>query len=444
MDQIFTAGNNLFKTANVKMVDKPESLYSNNTDVLRPYSALTQKVLNWFVFFLAFPAIEVLGNSITFYLFIFIGLRIGIYWTNNFRGKIFLLLFLLAALISTISAPLMPRHPGIFASIKILIQYIYWVMVGLFFISQKKRIDLLQVSKWIFYGIFTATFCFYFSSVKFGGGIFEINLGQSRNTYVFNLLCTIPISFYYLVNSWGKKKTVWFIPLYILIMLFTGGRSGAVLIILQMLFVASIIYPSVQRTAKIMIPIFALLYLVSQSASTQIYLDVLADQVETINPRFANLLRGEEDGDLSSDKSWLVRKLMVDKGIEIFKEFPVRGIGPNNFDYFDSKLATYNQYDRLSGASEEFLNSRSAHNSYIQLLAEMGLPGLLLMLSMLFIPQVFFFKKFFLNNMTLQYLPLVSLFGISMHLYAISAFTGAIAWIIIGLSWSILNNKKVQ
>ena len=441
MEQTYPAGNNLFNPLSLQRNDATINKFHSTFPVTRPYSKLTQKALNWFVFFLAFPAIDLLGNSITFYLFIFISFRIGNYWSSTFKGKTFLLLFLLAAFISTISAPPMLRHPGFFASVKILIQYIYWVMVGLFFISQKKRIDLIQISKWIFYGIFAGTFCFYFSNISFGGAALEISLGQSRNTFVFNLLCTIPISFYYIINAWGKKKAAWFIPIYMMIMLFTGGRSGAVLIILQMLLVASIIYPSVQRTAKIMIPIFGILYIVSQSASTQIYLDILADQVETINPRFANLLRGEEDGDLTSDKSWLVRKLMVDKGIEIFKEFPIRGIGPNNFDYFDSKLATYNTYDRLSGASIEFLNSRSAHNSYVQLLAEMGLPGIVLMLSMLFIPLVFFFKKFFISTLTLQYLPHVSLLGISMHFYAISAFTGAIAWIIIGLSWSVLNKK---
>ena len=135
MDQVITTGNNLFDASNLNTDDKPNTIFTNNKNTTRPYSTLTQNVLNWFVFFLAFPAAEILGNSITFYLFIFIALRIGIFWTSSFKGKTFLLLFLLTALISTISALFMPRHPGIFAAIKILIQYVYWVMVGLFFIS---------------------------------------------------------------------------------------------------------------------------------------------------------------------------------------------------------------------------------------------------------------------------------------------------------------------
>lgn len=442
MEQIFPAAKNLYNSAEINAGLYSDKIPGHQFISNKPFSRITQNILNWFAFFLTFPAIDILDNSITFYLFIIICFRIGSFWKKSFKGKNLLLLFFLAALISTFSAPAMPRHPGLFASLKILIQYFYWVLVGLFFICQKKRIDFIQISKWIFYGIIAATLCFYFDNIKFGGTVVEISLGQSRNSYVFNLLCSIPISFYYLVKEKGKKKSAWFIPIYTMIMLFTGGRSGAVLIILQMLLVAAIIYPAVHRTAKMLIPFFALIYIIAQSPSTQIYLNILADHVETINPRFANLLRGEDDGDLTADKSWLVRKLMVDKGIEIFKEYPIRGIGPNNFAYYDSRLDTYYKYDRLSGASVEFLNSRSAHNSYVELLAEMGLPGIILMFLMLLIPLLFFFKKLFLGILTLQYLPLVSLLGISLHLYAISAFTGAIAWVIIGLAWSVLNNKK--
>ena len=442
MVEVYKNGNNLLSESFHTIEPLKKKVDPNYIIPTRPYSVVTQKIVNWFVFFLAFPAIELFGNSITFYLFIAMAVRIGSFWTGTFKGKILLVSFLLMAFISTLSAPHMPRHPGFFASVKILVQYAYWIFVGLFFISQKKRIDFLQVSKWIFFGVVAASLSFYFFNTKFSSSVIEIDFGASRNTYVFNLLCCIPISFYYLIHAVGKKGALWCMLLYVMIMLLTGGRSGAVLIILQMILIAAIVYPSVQRAAKFLIPVFGLLYIVSQSDSFQIYLDAVANQVESFNPRFANLLRGEEDGDLTSDKSWLVRKLMVDKGVEIFKEYPLRGIGPNNFDFYDSKLATYYTYDRLSGASVEFFNSRSAHNSYVQLLAEMGLPGFALMVLLLLIPLLFFLKKFFLSKLNLQYLPFVSLVGISMHFYAISALTGAIAWLIIGLAWGILNNSK--
>lgn len=416
---------------------------SIKTNYIKPYSTFTQNILNWFVFFLVFPAFELFGNSITFYLFIAIGVRVGAFWEGSYKGKILLVLFLLMALLSTVLAPSMVRYPGYFSAVKILIQYGYWIFVGLFFITQKKRIDFLQISRWIFYGVIAATIGFYFLSFKISSSVFDLNTGASRNSYVFNLLSAIPLSFYFIVQKWSKKTAIWFMPFFLLVMLFNGGRSGAVLIIIQLLLISTIIYPSFQRNVKILLVVFGVLYFISKSDASQQYLDSLANQVEPINPRFADLLRGEGDGDLTFDKSWLVRKLMVDKGLEIFTEYPVFGVGPNNFNNFDSKLLTLNDYERLQGHDPDFFNSRSAHNSYVQLLSEMGMPGLLLMVSMLFLPVIFFFKKFFIGNINIDYLPLVSLLGISIHFYAIAALTGAIAWMIIGLSWSVLNfNKK--
>ena len=438
------------KSGNKFMSQNPslskDTLYNPEVeDILKytkPYSKLTQSFLNWFVFFLAFPAVELFGNSITFYLFIAAGLRIGAFWVGDYKGKILLILFLLMALISTIFAPSMVRYPGYFAAVKILIQYAYWIFVGLFFITQKKRIDFLQISKWIFFGIIAATIGFYALRFKVSLSIFELTTGASRNSYVFNLLSAIPLSFYYIVQKWGKKTAMWFMPIFLMVMLLTGGRSGALLIVVQLLLISTIIYPAFQKNVKILFVVFGLLYFISKSDASQQYLDALAVQVEPINPRFADLLRGEGDGNLSFDKSWLVRKLMVDKGKEIFIEYPIFGVGPNNFNYFDSKLLTLKDYDRLQGQDAEFFNSRSAHNSYIQLLSEMGLPGLLLMISMLIIPVIFFFNKFIFGKINIDYLPLVSLLGISIHFYAIAALTGAIAWMVIGLSWSILHFNK--
>ncbi len=409
---------------------------------IRPFSRGTQKILNWFVFFLAFPSVNVLGNSITFYLFIAIGLRIGSFWAGSFRGKTLLLLFILLAFSSSLLAPYIARNPGFFENVKILIQYAYWIFVSFFFITQYRRIDFFQISKWMFWGIISAAIGFYFYSLKFGSGAFSVHFGATRNDFVFNMLCAIPISFYYILQKWSKKTAIWFIPFFLIVMLLTGGRSGAVLIFLELLLVLTIVYPAALKLAKVMIPVFGLLFIISQSDSSQIYLDALASQVEPINPRFANLLRGEGDGDLTSDKSWLIRKLMVDKGIEIFKEYPIRGIGVNNFYYYDSELATFNQYDRLGGETIEFFNSRSAHNSYIQVLAEMGLLGLFVLILLIVIPLSFFLRNFFSGAIDISYLPLVSLLAISMHLYAITALTGANTWMIIGLSWAILQKRK--
>ena len=64
-----------------------------------------QNLINWFVFFLAFPALSILGNSITFYIFIAIVIKVGSFWKKKFKGKALFLSFVSVIIVSTILAP---------------------------------------------------------------------------------------------------------------------------------------------------------------------------------------------------------------------------------------------------------------------------------------------------------------------------------------------------
>ena len=190
-----------------------------------------------------------------------------------------------------------------------------------------------------------------------------------------------------------------------------------------------------------------LLFFLNEANALDPIKEFAADQVSVINPRLASLIRGEEgdkDGDLTFDKSWLLRILMVQKGIEIVKEYPVLGIGPNNFSTYDAKLEGLAEIERLGNRDKEFMNSRSAHNSYVQIMSEFGLLGFTFVLIILFVPILFFLKKFATTNLQQQDLFLISIIGAGMHFYAINTITGAIAWMFIGLAWVCLSYQKIK
>ena len=85
-----------------------------------------QRLTNWLVFFLAFPCVNILSNSITFYIFILIIIKVGSFWFKSFREKTLLFSFLGIVILTSIIAPYgdMPRHPGIFYFISTNIRYI--------------------------------------------------------------------------------------------------------------------------------------------------------------------------------------------------------------------------------------------------------------------------------------------------------------------------------
>ncbi|MES2651674.1 MAG: O-antigen ligase family protein [Bacteroidota bacterium] len=403
-----------------------------------------QKLLNWFLFFLAFPSLIVVDNSVTFYIFIVIVYKVGIYWVRPFKGKILFFSFLFVVVASTFLGLFhdMERHPGFFYTIQIIVQYTYWILLAAFMIIFRGRIDLLQLSKWLFFGTIASIVGFYLVPFKLDLAVVTIITNSTRNSFIFSLLCTIPLSFLYLRYKYTKIKIFYFILFFGVTVLFTNGRSGAVIILVQLFLIASIIYPVFRRIMNISILPLVFMFFLIQSDGMQVYLNGIASQVESINPRFANLLRAEGDGDLTIDKSWLIRKLMIDKGFEIIEQYPFLGIGANNFKYFDSELATYEGYERLGYLSTSLFNSRSAHNSYVQILAEFGIIGFIFFILILLQPILFLFRKIFTNKLSIYDLPLISLIGLCLHFYAIASITGAIPWFIFGLCWSISNKIK--
>lgn len=73
---------------------------------------------------------------------------------------------------------------------------------------------------------------------------------------------------------------------------------------------------------------------------------------------------------LDRDKSYQVRQLMIQKALILFAESPIVGTGPNNFRLMDVVLAVEGP---LRYGTAAHFNEKSAHNSYMLLLAEGGL-----------------------------------------------------------------------
>lgn len=76
---------------------------------------------------------------------------------------------------------------------------------------------------------------------------------------------------------------------------------------------------------------------------------------------------------LSSDKSFAIRELMVQKGLRLFEDSPLFGAGLGRFR---SASVPLDIPATLSYAGQDHFDIKSAHNSYIALLGETGLVGI--------------------------------------------------------------------
>ncbi len=405
--------------------------------------------LNVMAFFLAFPSIYILQNSVYFYAFIIVLIATkkitGRFLLKNRFTTITLLIFI-SGTISSIFHPILKFDPGFISKFNIIVHFAYWLAIGAYFASWMKHINIYLLSKWVTIGFFSQVLAFYFLNTKIDLIIIKIAPGISRNGFVFNVICFSGFVLYYLYKKYGKTGLNIGNILILIALLFTNGRAGASISLLIFILSLSVVH----RSFKILTKFFLIsgIFFLFFSSINKNFIANLAHSVvpivSKINPRFADLLIGEGEGDLTFDRSWLLRKLMVDKSIEIYKKHPVLGIGWNNFIYYDDDLKTLNdfQYERLQNLDSDYLNTRSAHNSYAQLLAETGTIGIFLLL-LLIIPILFKLAIEIINGSNnILILFYISFLAASIHLYVISSITGANFWFLLGVTYGIKNNIK--
>ena len=400
-----------------------------------------QTLFNWFAFFLAFPVLDVFGLSITFFIFLLIA---QYYISRNItliradKSNIWFWLFLFASIVSSIFHPPLMNPVSPLETLRGLIQFSYWIILALVVKSNYTLIDWNQISRYIFIGLLMLIFTFYFVPLKFTTPVVALNFAQSRNGVVFNVLNFLPLIFWHMRSSKLRPYTWFFLAIFVLGILFSNGRAGFVLIIFQMLLIGSIVSKRFKAFYRYGVIALALLSLVWIQLENSPFMERLAQQVETVNPRAASLIsKSGNEGDLEMDKSWLLRELMVKKAFEISNMYPLFGIGIFNFTNYDAELSGLNDVQRLGGYSTNFYNSRSAHNSYAQQLAEGGYVGLGLLILILWISVKPALTKILFGGFILDDLPLICMLTLSIYFYVISSLTGSGTWFIIGLAHAV-------
>ncbi len=107
--------------------------------------------------------------------------------------------------------------------------------------------------------------------------------------------------------------------------------------------------------------------------------------------------------------------------VDIFKDHPSTGVGPENFAEVSKK---YN-FKQTKGPANYFKVPRQTHNDYLKLLAETGLPGLLILAVLLFyiFRKIFSSSLFDITKILLLYLLFQAFFfNILFHLFFLFLF----------------------
>ena len=411
-----------------------------------------QKLMNLFAFLIALPFLDVFSNSAYFYIFLLICFHsykkgYSIFGMSSFSKKLGYMFGF--GVISTIfHPPLEAAEMTMSSSLLMVFRHFYWFAIGAFFYENFRWINWLLFAKWISIGLFVQCLLFYTVSIKYDSFLISITTGFQRNAFVFNIITFSGFFIFYLVNRYGKKYFLLASTFIVLILLFTNGRSGAVISLLLLLFNSLIFYRMMSKNIKVLLyvllPFIVVIYINDDFGL--IDRNAIGNSFETISPRFSELIKGEESGDLAEDKSWLIRELMLTKTLEIFSEYPLLGIGYDHFKAYDAKLASMldDKFYRLRNDSKDYLNTRSSHNSYAEYLANTGIVGFAFLLSFIISIFISYFKGLSFNSGDLILIIIGGFIGAAIHGYAITAFTGANFWLLMGISAGFFksNNSK--
>jgi O-antigen ligase len=428
------------------MVNSQKTILPNN------HGSNSQKYLKYFLIFTAWPVFSI-GVSITLFLFLLL-----IQETKKKTKRTFLqldkrsnrfYLFVLISFLSLLFSPWEKINISITSDIQIQIQYIYWILVAVFFMNTYKYMNKDELSKFIFIGLLLHTFHFFF--LNFSSPIPFLRTYVSRNGFVFTILALWPLASRHIYSRLGKKKGNLTLVLMFLIMLLTDGRAGVVIIMIENTFIYFIYN---KTNAKIIRAILVISIPLASILGPAIFNDenraTLGNAIEPISGRISSFIKGEgSSGDLTFDKSWLTRKLMIDKGYEIISDHPYFGVGIGHFSEYSAELKSLNSrgYQRLLGDKnydEDYYNHKSAHNSYVHIASEMGLIGFIVLLFILLPPVLFALKKLYLLTVNQDDLILISLIGIAIHFYTITSLPGTVTWFVIGITYSQMYNSKYK
>jgi O-antigen ligase len=132
---------------------------------------------------------------------------------------------------------------------------------------------------------------------------------------------------------------------------------------------------------------------------------------------------------------------MIEKGLNIFEDHPISGIGIGNF------MATEYEIDfKFEGA--EFIEARedelmhiNAHNSYISFLSEGGILLIIPMLILMFAPTVFFIFNYF--SIPNEHKGLfVGIIFMCIHSWFIAGMVNVMGWFLLGIANAYMLNFR--
>ena len=395
------------------------------------------KPLLFATFFMAFPVFTIVQN-ISFFFLVYFFYKINAVTPQLLKAKSLLgvtaIFIIIAAFISTINAGLNFGIENFITAVKVLPNYTYWGILVIFLGNVFFRFATYeQMGKMVFWGVcanIAGKYIFYPIL-----NLIPLYNGGSQNSFAFQLIIFAPIATSYLHKKYNNYLyTFAFIGIISLAGTLSGSRSASILVI-------------VGSTASILLGNFIqigitsfLAVLFSFVIPTLIDSPQVKTTIQKLNLRTYELLY-ETENTLQTDRSYLTRLAMIEKGLNIFEDHPISGIGIGNFMTTEYEIDFKFEGSEFIEAREDALMHTNAHNSYISFLSEGGILLIIPMVILMFTPTVFFVINYF--SIPNEHKGLfVSIIFMCIHSWFIAGMVNVMGWFLLGIANAYILNFR--
>lgn len=383
---------------------------------------------------MAFPVLLLIQNvSVFIFPFLFLAMYelTGKFLTVRNWIQFVAIMFGIGAIVSVLNVPDGIPSESFSRALVVLPNYLYWMILILFFTTYAKRIDLAFVFKGIFWGILLSIVFFY---ILMPFGILSIPIFKrlTQNTFAFLLICYTPIVVWYAWRKYGMNISILVLGMLVISGFLSGSRSGSLLVLSGGVLALVLNRKSIGGVFLIGVAGYIVLISIIDT-------DLVKQTIFTLNPRTYDIIYNREKT-LEEDRSYLTRLAQIEKATLLFDRYPLSGIGLNNFTDYRVNLP-----GKFEGAylvvNRRTIDEKSAHNSYYGFLAEGGLVLIIPFVTLLLSCIIWFVKN--INSLNPAYKPIfISLIHMSIHLYFIYAILNIFAWFLIGLSCMVVVRLK--
>ncbi len=395
------------------------------------------KPLLFATFFMAFPVFTIVQN-ISFFFLAYFFYKINAVTPQLLKVKTLMgvtaVFMIIAAFISTINAGLFFEIDNFKNAVKVLPNYTYWGVLIIFLGNVFFRfLSYEQLGKMVFLGLCANILGRFILNPILN--LLPFYSPGSQNSFAFQLIIFAPIATSYMHKKYSNYfYTFAFIGVISLAGVLSGSRSASILVLVGA--TASVLLGNfIQISITAFLAIFASFVIPALIESPQV-----KTAIQQLNPRTYELLY-ETENTLQTDRSYLTRLAMIEKGLNIFEDHPISGIGIGNF------MATeYGSDFKFEGAEfieyrEDELMRTNAHNSYISFLSEGGILLIIPMLLLMFAPTVFLIFNYF--SIPNEHKGLfVGIIFMCIHSWFIAGMVNVMGWFLLSIANAYMLNFR--